>query len=93
MMPISVSMWLNVIILNTHRLYTVCSYLQAAGPVPRAKGLHSASSRRGLLSGSGSYRCCTPDAYASRGEQTLMIQPFQRCFLYWKLIYRLYSLI
>lgn len=61
---------------------SICSYIQAAGPAQRVEGLYSASSRRGLLSGSGSHRCCTPDAYASRGEHT----PFS-------LIYILYLIL
>lgn len=63
-------------------LIYMCSYIQAAGPAQRVEGLYSASSRRGLLSGSGSHRCCTLDAHARRGEHT----PFS-------LIYILYSIL
>lgn len=53
-------------------MFSVCSYVQAAGPVQCAQGLHSASARGGLLSGSGSHRCCAPHAYASGGKHTLI---------------------
>lgn len=43
---------------------------QAAGPLRRPEGLQSVPPRRGLLPGSGSRRCRSPDAHASRGEHT-----------------------
>lgn len=58
------------VVSGSWRRFVECFRLQAAGPVSSAEGLHPASARRGLLSGSGSHCCRAADAYASWGDDS-----------------------